>query len=92
MYQQEQEQEQQEQEDPRSNVIQNTQESRNEKIDLIVDEIAKLNLLEVAQLVSALKTKLNLPDTAMMGAPMAMAPTASSAPIGTSDTSEAGMI
>jgi len=55
-----------------------TEETRSAKIDFIVDEISKLNLLEVAQLVSALKSTLNLPDTAMMGAamPMAAAPVA----------------
>merc|ERR1712154_598040 len=54
------------------------EETRSAKIDFIVDEISKLNLLEVAQLVSALKSTLNLPDTAMMGAamPMAAAPVA----------------
>lgn len=75
---QEQEQEQGEEiEDPRSIIQQSNEETRNEKIDFIVNEIAKLNLLEVGQLVNSLKTKLNLPDTAMMGAPMAMAPAAS---------------
>ena len=103
MYQQKQEQEQesttiivedtQQDEDPRSIIQQSTEETRNEKIDFIVNEIAKLNLLEVGQLVNALKTKLNLPDTAMMGAPMAMAP-AASAPAGggAGGAEEAGMI
>merc|ERR1711997_702416 len=56
-----------EQMDERQNSVQQTEETRNDKIDSIVDEIAKLNLMEVATLVSALKSKLNLPDTAMMG-------------------------
>merc|ERR550532_545480 len=48
------------------------EENRSEKIQFIVDEISKLNLLEVAQLVTALKSTLNLPDTAMMGSAMPM--------------------
>lgn len=38
----------------------------NPKLDSIVTQIASLNLLEVSQLSSLLKSKLNLPDTAMM--------------------------
>ena len=82
----------QEQEDPRLNVIQNTEETKNEKIDFIVNEIAKLNLLEVAQLVSSLKTKLNLPDTAMMGGPMMAAPAATAPAAGATDAGEAGIM
>merc|ERR1719476_178060 len=58
--------------DPRRETVQQSEETRNIKIESIVDEIAKLNLMEVATLVSALKAKLNLPDTAMMGAAMPM--------------------
>lgn len=38
----------------------------NPKLDNIVSQIASLNLLEVSELSSLLKSKLNLPDTAMM--------------------------
>ncbi|KAI8927721.1 ribosomal protein L7/L12 C-terminal domain-containing protein [Entophlyctis helioformis] len=48
------------------------------KITKIVDQIAKLNLLETASLVSALKTRLNISDV-VMAAP-ASAPAASGAP------------
>lgn len=82
----------QEAEDPRSIIQQTNEETRNEKIDFIVNEIAKLNLLEVGQLVNTLKSKLNLPDTAMMGAPMAMAPAASAVASGGGTPEEAGMI
>ena len=75
--------------DERDNIIELTEETRNTKIDYIVDEIAKLNLLEVAQLVTALKSKLNLPDTAMMGAPMMAAPAATTAATGAAE--EAGI-
>ena len=79
-----------EQKDVRKQTIQQTEESRNNKIDFIVDEIAKLNLLEVATLVSTLKTRLNLPDTAMMGSAMPMsAMPAAAAPQG--DAQEAGI-
>lgn len=50
----------------------------NPKIDNIVNQIAGLNLLEVSELSSLLKKKLNLPDTAMMpmGGFVAAAPAA----------------
>ena len=67
------------------------EETRSAKIDFIVDEISKLNLLEVAQLVSALKSTLNLPDTAMMGAAMPMAAAPVAAGGGSGDTAEAGL-
>lgn len=38
----------------------------NPKLDVIVNQIATLNLLEVSELSSLLKKKLNLPETAMM--------------------------
>lgn len=38
----------------------------NPKLDTIVNQIAGLNLLEVSELSTLLKKKLNLPDTAMM--------------------------
>ena len=38
----------------------------NPKLDTIVNQIAGLNILEVSELSSLLKKKLNLPDTAMM--------------------------
>lgn len=38
----------------------------NPKLDNIVNQIASLNILEVSELSSLLKKKLNLPDTAMM--------------------------
>jgi len=57
-------------------------------VQFLVDEIAKLNLLEVAQLVTALKQTLNLPDTAMMGASMMAAP-AAAAPSAASAESDA---
>lgn len=41
----------------------------NPKLDVIVNQIAGLNILEVSELSTLLKKKLNLPDTAMM--PMA---------------------
>jgi len=52
----------------------------NPKLDTIVNQIAGLNILEVSELSSLLKKKLNLPDTAMMPAmgfaqgPVAAAP------------------
>lgn len=52
----------------------------NPKLDSIVNQIAGLNILEVSELSSLLKKKLNLPDTAMMpmgGQFMAAAPVAS---------------
>lgn len=50
------------------------------KIDNIVNQIAGLNLLEVSELSTLLKKKLNLPDTAMMpmGGFVAAAPAAAS--------------
>ena len=73
--------------DDRINKEPHNEATRSAKIEFIVDEISKLNLLEVAQLVSALKSTLNLPDTAMMGAamPMAAAPAA-----GAAEAAEAG--
>lgn len=56
-----------------------------------MDEISKLNLLEVAQLVSALKSTLNLPDTAMMGAAMPMAAAPAAAGGATEAAGEAGL-
>lgn len=53
----------------------------NAKLDTIVTQIAGLNLLEVSELSSLLKKKLNIPDTAMM--PMggfAAGPAAAAAP------------
>ncbi len=47
------------------------------KIENLLDEITKLNLIEVAELNSALKKRLNLPDLPMMGVG---APTATAAP------------
>ncbi|KAJ3325696.1 general negative regulator of transcription subunit 5 [Boothiomyces sp. JEL0866] len=44
------------------------------KITAIVDEISKLNLLEVSTLVSELKTKLNIADVVMASGPAAAAP------------------
>lgn len=38
----------------------------NPKLDTIVNQIAVLSILEVSELSSLLKKKLNLPDTAMM--------------------------
>lgn len=38
----------------------------NPKLDVIVSQIASLNILEVSELSTLLKKKLNLPDTAMM--------------------------
>lgn len=48
----------------------------NPKLDTIVDQISSLSILEVSELSSLLKTKLNLPDTAMMpmGVGFAQAP------------------
>lgn len=50
----------------------------NPKLENIVNQISGLNLLEVSELSSLLKKKLNLPDSAMMavgyGAPSAAAP------------------
>lgn len=48
-----------------------------EKIVRLVDDISKLNLLEVADLNSLLKTRLNISDAPVM---MAGAPAAASAP------------
>lgn len=50
----------------------------NPKLDNIVSQIATLNLLEVSELSTLLKKKLNLPDTAMM-APMQFAGSAPAA-------------
>eukprot|EP00485_Elphidium_margaritaceum_P008205 CAMPEP_0202686514 /NCGR_PEP_ID=MMETSP1385-20130828/2268_1 /ASSEMBLY_ACC=CAM_ASM_000861 /TAXON_ID=933848 /ORGANISM="Elphidium margaritaceum" /LENGTH=210 /DNA_ID=CAMNT_0049341101 /DNA_START=175 /DNA_END=807 /DNA_ORIENTATION=- len=74
--------------DPRTGALQQTSETRDSKVQFLVDEIAKLNLLEVAQLVTALKQTLNLPDTAMMGASMMAAP-AAAAPSAASAESDA---
>ena len=46
----------------------------------IVDSIASLTILEVSELSSLLKRKLNLPDTAMMPAGFAMGPAPAAAP------------
>lgn len=48
----------------------------NPKLDTIVNQIAGLNLLEVSELSSLLKRKLNLPDTAMMPVGFAQGPAA----------------
>ena len=81
-----------EQIDERLNTVEQTEGTRNAKIDSIVDEISKLNLLEVATLVTALKAKLNLPDTAMMGAAMPMgAMPAAAATASGGEAQEAGM-
>lgn len=50
----------------------------NPKLDTIVNQIATLNLLEVSELSSLLKRKLNIPDTAMM--PMGFSGAAAAAP------------
>lgn len=50
----------------------------NPKLDTIVSQIATLNLLEVSELSSLLKKKLNIPDTAMMPMGFAGAPAAKS--------------
>ncbi|KAG5676347.1 hypothetical protein PVAND_006189 [Polypedilum vanderplanki] len=47
-------------------VPEGTEKPANPKLNSIVDQIAGLNLLEVSELSSLLKKKLNLPDTAMM--------------------------
>ncbi|KAF2675102.1 ClpS-like protein [Microthyrium microscopicum] len=44
-----------------------TAAAANPKIDSIVDEISKLTLLETADLVSTLKSRLNIPDMPMGG-------------------------
>lgn len=48
----------------------------NPKLDTIVSQIAGLNILEVSELSSLLKKKLNLPDTAMMPMGFAQGPAA----------------
>lgn len=56
-------------------VPEGTEKPPNPKLDKIVNEIAALNLLEVSELSSLLKKKLNLPETSFMptfvGAPTA---------------------
>lgn len=52
----------------------------NPKLDSIVNQIAGLNLLEVSELSSLLKSKLNIPDTAMMPMGFAAGPAAAAAP------------
>lgn len=47
-------------------VPEGSQKPINPKLDTIVNQIAGLNLLEVSELSSLLKSKLNLPDTALM--------------------------
>lgn len=47
-------------------VPEGTDKPINPKLDNIVNQIAGLNLLEVSELSSLLKSKLNLPETAMM--------------------------
>uniref|UniRef100_A0A2M4C0K6 Putative mitochondrial 60s ribosomal protein n=1 Tax=Anopheles marajoara TaxID=58244 RepID=A0A2M4C0K6_9DIPT len=49
-------------------VPEGTDKPADPKLVSIVDSIAKLNLLEVSELSTLLKRKLNLPDTAMMPA------------------------
>lgn len=56
----------------------------NPKLDTIVNQIATLNLLEVSELSSLLKKKLNIPDTAMM--PMGFAGGAPAAKSGKVDS------
>ncbi|KAI9905053.1 hypothetical protein N3K66_001582 [Trichothecium roseum] len=55
-----------------------TEAAANPKIDAIVDQIGQLTLLETANLVSSLKSKLNIPDLPVGGfaaaAPAAAAP------------------
>ena len=76
--------------DERASQEAHTEQDRSSKIALIVKEISTLNLLEVAELVSVLKSTLNLPDTAMMGSamPMAAAPAAG----GGGEAQEAGTL
>lgn len=50
------------------------------KISTIVDQIEKLTLLEAADLVSHLKTRLNITEIAMPAASSAAAPAAAAAP------------
>lgn len=52
----------------------------NPKLDSIVNQIAGLNLLEVSELSSLLKSKLNIPDTAMMPMGFAAGPAVAAAP------------
>ena len=52
----------------------------NPKLDNIVSQIAGLNLLEVSELSSLLKSKLNIPDTAMMPMGGFAGPAAAAAP------------
>jgi large subunit ribosomal protein L7/L12 len=58
----------------------------NPKLDSIVTQIAALNLLEVSELSSLLKKKLNLPDTAMM--PMGFGAAPASAPVASEEEDE----
>ncbi|KAF4444560.1 54S ribosomal L12 mitochondrial [Fusarium acutatum] len=51
----------------------------NPKIEAIVDQISQLTLLETADLVSSLKTKLNIPDMPIGGFAAAAAPAAAPA-------------
>merc|ERR1719445_1890525 len=43
------------------------------ELEELVDQISRLNLVQVGKLGSCLKARLNIPDSALMGAPMAVA-------------------
>lgn len=58
----------------------------NPKLDVIVNQIATLNLLEVSELSSLLKKKLNLPETAIM--PMGGFAQGAAAPAASSEEEE----
>ncbi|EQL02326.1 Ribosomal protein L12, mitochondrial [Ophiocordyceps sinensis CO18] len=60
----------------------------NPKIAQIVDQISKLTLLETADLVSSLKSALNIPDMPMGG--FAAAPAGAAAPAAVEEAEEAG--
>uniref|UniRef100_A0A182J6D6 Uncharacterized protein n=1 Tax=Anopheles atroparvus TaxID=41427 RepID=A0A182J6D6_ANOAO len=68
-------------------VPEGTEKPADPKLLSIVDNIAKLNLLEVSELSTLLKRKLNLPDTAMM--PAGFGAFAGAAPAAAVDEEEA---
>uniref|UniRef100_A0A182Q6E8 Uncharacterized protein n=1 Tax=Anopheles farauti TaxID=69004 RepID=A0A182Q6E8_9DIPT len=70
-------------------VPEGTDKPADPKLVSIVDSIAKLNLLEVSELSTLLKRKLNLPDTAMMPAGFGAFAGGAAAPAAVADEEEA---
>ncbi|XP_053680649.1 39S ribosomal protein L12, mitochondrial [Anopheles nili] len=70
-------------------VPEGTEKPADPKLVSIVDSIARLNLLEVSELSTLLKRKLNLPDTAMMPAGFGAFAGGAAAPAAVADEEEA---